>query len=517
MTKKKKKIALINASVLTMDQKLPSAWGVLITGGLIEQLLPVPTSTRNLRSATVIDCKGNSLLPGFIDIHCHLRSYAEALLSLDLSPRSNIKSIEDMKRKIWRYTKALPPGTWIKARNYDEFYLEEKRHPTRFDLDAVSPEHPVKLTHRTGMVHVLNSLALKAVGIFPHSEDPEDGLIDRDPRTGEPTGVLYGMARFLSQRIPGRTKEEVEMAMKKVNDHLISSGVTSICDASSYNNLTTARAFREWIDKGVLMPRVSLMLGIEGFHELSSMADRDITGWKKVRIAGIKVIIHETTGRLLPEKKFLETLVKRIHEKGYPVAIHAFEEDQIMAAIDCIRATRSLIPQRRPDRIEHCAVCTPEILDLIRQLRIAIVSQPSFLYLNGDRYCATIPEERRNWLYPFRSIDRSGILFAASSDFPIGDPNPLISLYSLITRKTLSGVTLGREESVSMDRALFFHTVAPAKVIGESDRLGSISAGKLADLVVLDRDLRKIAPEELPKVKVSLTVIGGKVVYCSGL
>ena len=202
---------LINANAITMDPAQPLASLVAIKedriaavsgDALLDQLRGPRTQ--------IIDCAGRTLVPGFIDAHCHIHAYAESLVSLNLAPRERIHSIADIQDRIRDFCKSRPPGSWVRGKGYNEFYLAEKRHPNRHDLDVVAPLHPVKLTHRSGHAHVLSSLALKQAGITAETGDPPEGFIDRELTTGEPSGILYGMGDYLSGKIPFIGDAEME-------------------------------------------------------------------------------------------------------------------------------------------------------------------------------------------------------------------------------------------------------------------------------------------------------------------
>ena len=246
-------LILFNANVITMDPLYPKAEGVLIKNG---KILSASTNDALKKwdriKATAIDCKGKTVLPGFIDAHCHLHALAESYVTLNLEPHHNVRSISDIQTKIKDFSQKLPSGTWIRGRGYNEFYLAEKRHPNRWDLDQVTSVHPIKLTHRTGHAHVLNSLALKMVGISNETPDPPDGLIDRDIKTGEPTGLLYRMGDFLSRKIPPLENDQLDQGMKIANDELLSKGITSIQDASSHNGIEQWKMFRPLEGYGIL-------------------------------------------------------------------------------------------------------------------------------------------------------------------------------------------------------------------------------------------------------------------------
>ena len=212
-------LVLFNANVMTMDSSCPTAQLIAIQDNRIIAV-GGDDDLREFqkRNTQTIDCKGKTVLPGFIDAHCHLHAFAESHVTLNLEPHHNVRSISDIQTKIKASSQQLPSGTWIRGRGYNEFYLAEKRHPNRWDLDQVTSAHPIKLTHRTGHAHVLNSLGLKMVGISNETPDPSDGLIDRDIKTGEPTGVLYRMGDFLSRKIPPLENHQLDQGMKIAND-----------------------------------------------------------------------------------------------------------------------------------------------------------------------------------------------------------------------------------------------------------------------------------------------------------
>ena len=191
------------------------------------------------------------------------------------------------------------PGAWS-GKGYDEFHLAERRHPCRWDLDAVAPGHPVKLTHRSGHAHVLNSLALKLAGITIESGDPPGGMIDRALDTGEPTGILYGMGGYLARIIPPIDEEELEYGLSLVNERLLSCGITSVQDATAHNDLREWRRFERWKAHGMLKPRITMMMGLAGFDEWKSQAFSSFLGEDHLRLGPVKIIVDEVTGSLHP-------------------------------------------------------------------------------------------------------------------------------------------------------------------------------------------------------------------------
>jgi predicted amidohydrolase YtcJ len=294
-------LILFNANVITMNPVSPQAQLVAIRNGKIQSVAR-NDSLKDLRNSKtkVIDCRGKTVLPGFIDTHVHLHGFAERLITLNLNPHNQVRSISEIQDRIREISKRLPLGSWIRGAGYSEFYLAEKRHPTRWDLDAVTPAHPIKLTHLSGRAHVLNSLALKLIHVGKETGDPEDGLIDRDLNTGEPTGLLFGMGDYLNKAIPPIEKDQMEQGIKQASHELCSSGITSIHDASPRNNLDRWVMFQRWKERGLLKSRCCVALGMEGFKEYQSHPFSTQVNENQLKLNGVKIVLHETTGQLSP-------------------------------------------------------------------------------------------------------------------------------------------------------------------------------------------------------------------------
>lgn len=511
-------LILLNANVITMDPSLPEARSIVIRDGRIAELIPYVPDPPGLTGGSFIDLAGRTVLPGFIDAHCHVRALAERLVSLDLSPAAGLDSIGAIKEKVRKSCEGRAPGTWVRGRGYNEFYLAEKRHPTRRDLDAAAPDHPVKVTHRSGHAHVLNSLALSLAGITMESGDPPGGMIDRALPSGELTGLLFGMGEYLAGKIPPAGEDEIETGMAKASEICLSLGITSVQDASAHNGLREWRRFEGWKERGVFGPRVTMMVGFSGFREWKKEPYLRAVSEEWLRLGPVKIVAGEVTGSLHPCREELDQWVHEVHGSAMQVAIHAIEENVIEAASASIE--RALAASPRADhrhRIEHCSVCPPALAGRIGGLGVAVCSQPSFLYESGDRYLETVPEEQKPHLYPVSTMAKSGILVAFGSDAPIAAPGPLVAIRAAIDRTSASGRVVLREEGVAIAEALRMHTIDAAKAAFEESLKGSITPGKLADLVVLDKDPRTAEPGRLHEVAVEMTIIGGKVVWKRGL
>jgi hypothetical protein len=541
-------LILFNANVLTMDPLYPKAEGVLIKNG---KILSATTNDAlkkwDRMKATTIDCTGKTVLPSFIDAHCHLHALAESHVTLNLEPHHNVRSISDIQTKIKDLSQTLPSGAWIRGRGYNEFYLAEKRHPNRWDLDQVTSTHPIKLTHRTGHAHVLNSLALKIAGISNETPDPPDGLIDRDVNTGEPTGLLFRMGDFLSKQIPPLENKQLDQGIRIANDELLSMGITSIQDASSHNGIEQWKMFRRWKDTGFLKPRVVMMLGIDPvrnfirvlnpfgaiikpnrtaeqrsiisngasqFYEYQESDFETQFDKSQLRLGGVKIILDETTGRLHPAQSELNEMVLRIHQAGFQVCLHAIEEKAVEAACSAIEyALRKSPKSDHRHRIEHCSVCPPSLARKLAGLGIMVVTQPSFTYYSGDRYLQTVPSEELKHLYPIRTLLKSGVKVAASSDCPIAPANPMTGIYAACSRMTEAGEAVLSKEKITPEEALRMYGETAARATFDEGMKGSISPGKLADLVVLNGDPIKGPVDEIKDIKVEMTILNGEIVW----
>ena len=506
-------LILFNANVITLDPAMEKARLVTVKNGRI-QAVSSNNALRDFRQkqTRLVNCEGKTLLPGFCDAHFHLWASASHLMTLDLSPRANVSSITDMQAKIHELSKTLAPGSWIRASGYNEFYLAEKRHPTSSDLDKAAPDHPVKLTHRSCHAHVLNSLALKQAGISRYTPEPPGGLIDRYTDTGEPNGILFEMNDFLSVCVPQISDNELNRGIRLLNQKLLSLGITSIHEASFNNEFKQWKSLCSIKTKKDFLPRITMALGVNEFarkNNYSCSIDR-----QQLRISGVKIILDETTGRLYPSQKELDRLVFSIHQAGLQVSIHAIEKNAVESAYKAIEHALKKIPNpNHRHRIEHCSVCSPSLAKRLSALKIIVVTQPSFIHYNGDRYLKTIEKEGIVHLYPISTLQKSGVVVAGSSDSPIVEPNPIIGIYSAISRMTKTGKAVSAKESIDTLSAIQMFTYNAAKAIFDEDLKGSITPGKLADLVLLSKDPTKLSSEEIKDIKVVMTIIDGKIVW----
>ena len=502
-------IALVNGNVLTLDGVRPLADTVLIKHGRIQWV----GERRNLSHAVlavaeIIDCGGRAVVPGFIDAHCHILAYAASLEAVDCSA-SVVSGIDDILREIRRVAEATPRGDWIRATGYSDFDLREKRHPTRRDLDLASPHHPVRLNHRSGHASVLNSLALERVGIGADTEEPPGGTIARELEDGEPSGLLLEMSDWLDGRIPPMSEGRLREAVSQASRIFLSQGVTRVVDATPSNSIDRWKFLRRVRKERGFVPSLHLMPGADRIDEFLRAGLRFGEGDGLALLGHAKIVITQSGGRLHPSTDELRSIIEYAHSCGFPVAIHAVESDAVTAAAEALAANRA--PTLR-DRIEHASECPPDALDALLRASPVIVSQPRFIRDSGLRYLRELGADAR-WLYRFKAFVDGGLTLAASSDAPVSAPSPIMGMCAAVTRQVETGEVVGEEERLTAMQALEMHTTSAAYAAYTEDVAGTISVGKRADIAVLSADPTGIAPERLPDVGVTMTIVNGEVVW----
>ena len=512
----KANLVIVNADVLTMDPANPVAQAVAVAQ---DRILAVGTNDEINALAgpdtQVIDGQGLTLLPGFIDSHLHLLSLARTTQELDCRP-DKASSIAAIAHRVFEWARIVPPGEWVRCYGYDDLALDESRHPTRYDLDDISPRHPVRLEHRSGHATVLNSVGLQMAGINSDTPDPVGGVIDRDAN-GEPTGLLFEMAAFLSQRVDsGRSPNKMKQGVTAANRLLLSYGITSVQDAGPNNGPERWQAFRDLIDSETLQARVTMLAGAGRRADLSNAGLSWGSGDTNLRLGHIKVMLTMTTGALQPNLKELREIATEACQAGFPVAVHCVEQEAVIAAAQVIAELPALPPGVPPHRIEHCSECPPDVLAAVQRSGASVVTQPGFIHWNGPGYRKNVDAELQPHLYPIGAIAGTGVQVAFSSDAPVINPNPWPAIHSAVTRNDYAGQPFPESNGsgrVSIESALRMYTLSCAESEGTQADKGSITSGKLADLVLVDANPLSIDPDGLKDIKARMTMVGGKVVW----
>jgi len=508
-------LILCNARVITFDKENLEAEIVAIKG---DKILAA-TKKYDIESfigpdTRLIDCHGMTVIPGFNDAHCHPVPQAITFSHIDCSP-SAVKSIDDIKKQIRKHARLNPGGKWLRAAQYNEIRLVEKRHPTRWELDEAAPDHPVILVHYSAGTCVLNSMALRLVGINRDTPDTPGGRIGREPSTGEPNGIIFGVNDHVQKGIPPADGAELEKGIKLVSQQYLSRGVTSLQDTGWNNGLIHWQTYLRFKSKEGLLPnRVSMLIGTDALKEIIASGLSMGSGDNQLRIGGVKIALDESTGCIHPPQHDLNFHALQAHQAGFQLAFHVHDLYHLRAALAAMNNIRreTTGPIYR-HRLEHCMVCTPDLLELMMEIPLVVVTQPSFLHYGVENFMDAIPPEKLHCLFPIASFNHKGLAVAFSSDAPMMPVNPLTDVYTAVTRKGFNGRVLAPEEGISPLEALKIYTLGSAYAALEEGIKGSLTPGKLADIVVLNNDPNQVEPEAIKDILVMMTMINGKIVW----
>lgn len=503
-----------NANIITLDPDIRVAEMIAVKGNLIwavgnkDDLADFKGPDTKL-----IDCEGKTIVPGFNDAHCHPIPFAITMRYVDCSP-SAAKSIAGIQARLRQYSAEIPPSQWIRAAKYNETQLIDKRHPTRKDLDEAVPDNPTILVHDSGKLCVLNSMALTLLGITKNAPDHSGGYIGRDEKTGDPDGIIYGRNETVEKGIPALDEEELQQGIRLANREYLSHGITSIQDMTWSNSLRHWNYFQKIKESGILTPRVTMFVGSDAVQEFQESALCTGSGDSRLRIGGAKIALDESTGNDHPPQDNLNRHALRAHKAGFQPAFHVndiYSLQTALAALQFIKQNDTKFPSRV--RFEHCAICPPEFIPKLKSFQVIVATQPSFLYYIGETYRRDMTAEQKEWLYPLKSFQNQNVMTAMSSDSPLFSCNPFVGIYTAITRKDISGNFLTPHESISLSDALAAYTLNPAYASFEEKLKGSLTPGKLADLIVLSDNITKIESEGILNTRILVTIINGKVVW----
>lgn len=514
MNENKADLVLENADIITCEIALPRANAVAVKYGRILAVGSI-SEIQEFKSAktSVIDCREKTLVPGFIDAHMHFSALVRKLLSINLNP-AYINSISEIKNLVHEKTLNTPAGKWIMGTDYNEYYLKEKRHPVRTDLDEAAPNHPVILCHRTLHACVLNSLAMKLAGIDNETEEPEGGMIDRDIETGEPNGILFNMVGMIMEKLPPVSESELTSGIKQANRLLLSSGITSFTEATVSNDLLKWQDLNNLINTGTVLSRVYMMPGEEYLDQFKQDGLKTGSGGDNLKLGPVKIVLTTTNSGITPSQDELNNMILEANLNGYSAAVHAIERNCVESAITAFEYIKKQLPESKlRNRIEHCSECPPELIERMKELNMVIVSQPPFIFYSGERYLEQVDPETLKWLYPFNSLLQSGLVVSGSSDAPVVPLNPLHGIYAAATRLSENNKKVTADEAVNVQKALEMYTINAAYASGEENIKGSLSPGKMADMVLLSADPLKSDPYDFKEINVIMTVLDGKIVW----
>ncbi|GBD10447.1 N-substituted formamide deformylase [bacterium HR23] len=398
--------------------------------------------------------------PTYVDAHLHLLALASRLVGVEVAPPA-VVSIPTLQERLRQHARLSPPGQWIRGWGYDDFVLG--RHPTRHDLDAVAPHHPVRLVHRSGHASVLNTLALRLVGLSRYADDPPLGLVERDTE-GEPTGLLLGLEEWLDQRLPTLPHDALVEGLRRANALLTTQGIALVHDATPTNDLERFHLLSWARRQGLLTVGIVFLPGITHLETFARAGLRPGPAGN-LTIGQAKILLSPSTQGRLPGVAEVVEQVAEAKGRGWAVAIHAVEKEAVALAVEALHRAGPP-PGPQPHRIEHASECPPRLVEALRALGAWVVTNPLFLYYSGPRYRATISPEHLPFLYPFGSLWRAGVPLAFGSDAPVTLPNPALGIRTAVERKGYDGVALCPQEGLPWEVAVWAHTAAGWKVAG---------------------------------------------------
>ena len=533
-------LLLINGKIVTVDPDFSIHEAVAVKDG---KVLAVGTTSEMKtwkRSGTeIIDLEGKIVLPGLIDSHLHMVGTGIALSQINCRTPP-IKSISDLADAVKEKASDVKPGEWILGRGWDQAKLSDHRDPNRWDLDEASSENPVWLTRTCGHLSVVNSRALEIAGISKDTPQPVGGHIVKD-ENGEPTGLLQeGPAMdIVRQHIPSQDLERTAEAIKLASNAFSEVGITGVIEAGI--EPLDMRAYQKVATEGGLTVRVNMMLrgrvtGESAEESAARIKDFPMTtgyGDDLLRFLGLKLLIDggvggrtallrepyeddlDNIGILTMAEEDLQKRVDAGNLAGMMVGIHCAGGKAMDIVLNAFEETDKLKPIKgRRFAIIHAYQPTEQNFETCRRLGIAVASQPSFLYYLGESYYENVGHERSEWLKPHRAWIDNGIIVASGTDSPVTPYLPFPSLWTSIARRTeVNNVQMGTEQSITREEAIRLYTINGAYHTFEETIKGSVEPGKLADMIVVDRDILTCPLDDIKETKVLRTILGGKTVY----
>lgn len=540
-------LIIINANVLTLNQGNQKAGSVAVSNGRIvgiwKTLEPPRDAVSITRETEIINLKGNTLIPGFIETHNHILGYSQSRKLIDCSSPLN-RSINDIVAKIQEKANQIPRGEWLRGQGYDDTLLTEGRHPTRADLDFAAPEHPVIIQHTSGHLSVANSLALKVAGINEDISDPQGGHYGRDNR-GRLNGVIYEMAAMapLGAVTPIPNEDELINGLAEAANDYIAQGITTNTDAAVGGMLgDDLKVHLKAAEKGINPMHTQLMimhnllrkdgmfsgytadqLDCELREHSNNRARLDsIKMFQDGSIQGLTAALREPyfcderkKGDLYHNQTEFNKEISDLHKRGFRIAVHGNGDRAIGSILEAYEHALEETPRiDHRHRIEHVQTATHDDLDKMKKLNIAGSFFINHVYFWGDRHKRLfLGPERAGRISPLADAVDRDLLFTLHSDCPITPISPLFLIWAAVNRITREGNILGSDQRIDVITAMKSMTIEGAKINFDEGNSGSIEIGKRADFAVLDADPTMVDPREIKDISVYSTLIDGKVVY----
>jgi predicted amidohydrolase YtcJ len=519
-------LILYNGNFFTVDDLQPSAQAVTISNG---RFFAVGSNSEvlNLAAAGVkkIDLSGKTVLPGFIDAHCHPSS---AGVDMVVAVNCDLPSIAAIQAALRERAAKTKPGEWVYGSKYDDTKGAEGRMLTRADLDAAVPDLPLAVMHRGGHTTFYNSAAFRFAGIDEKTPDPPGGKFDRDAATGKFTGRVADQARELIEKnAPDPTNRENRAeGIKLISQAMARAGITSVGDAGG--GPEDLRAYQDAREAGNLLFRVYCLILQPQLEKALAAGMRTGLGDEFVRVGACKQFcdgsISERTARLskayegspdyfgllmMSEEKQYERS-KKAHLAGWQLGTHANGDVAIDQTLRVYERLQKESPRRDPRfRIEHCTMVNDGLVARMKALGAIPTPFSSYVYYHGEKMHFYGQERLKN-MFALRSMLDAGIRPTQASDYTASPYEPMMALQSEVTRTDTNGTVWGANQRITIQEAIRVGTLNGAYASFEEKIKGSITAGKLADLVVLGRDPLKEPAASLVTIPVERTMLGGR-------
>ncbi|MGH9346237.1 MAG: amidohydrolase [Vicinamibacterales bacterium] len=528
-------LILHNAKIYTADDTKPRAEAIAIRG---DRIAAVGASAEILKlrgpSTRAIDARGRTIVPGLHDAHGHFTGLGASLQVLRLRGTRNWEQIVGMVR---RRAASARPGEWILGRNWDQNDWPVKEFPVHELLSAAAPTNPVYLTRVDGHAAIANKAAMDAAGLTRDTGDPDGGRIIRDAN-GNPTGTLVDRAMGLvSRHVPPLSREQLEEQILLADAEARQLGLTMVHDAGA--NTQTVEAYKRLVDSGKLQTRLYVMLrgpmsmlkphfdrgpiADYGNHHLAVRAMKiSADGALGSRGAALLEPYSDepgNTGLLVnrPEEVYAQVLAAA--RAGFQPCVHAIGDRGNRLVMDTFERVQREVPGSRTLRMrnEHAQIL--DAAEIPRFATLNVIASMQATHATSDLPWAPArlgPQRIEEGAYVWQKLLKSGAVIANGSDFPVEEPNPMLGIYAAITRQDESGNPPGAwqpDQRMSRDETLRSFTIHAAFAAHAEKDLGSLTAGKLADLVVLSKDIMTVAPKEILTTTVTTTIVGGKIVY----
>jgi len=518
---------VINARVFTIDNDQPFAEAFAVKNG---RFVAVGSTSDVQNLATVgteiIDAEGMTITPGFIDAHSHPSGAGVNEL---VQVNADLRSIAEIKSALQERASTTPAGQWIQAFKYDDTKLAEGRPLNRFDIDDVAPNNPVVVGHRGGHTGVYNSMALALAGITAETPDPDGGRFYRDD-DGVLTGLAAEEARYVFRDlIPSdSSREQRREGVKLISQLMSKAGLTSVHQTGGGRN--DMIAYQDAREAGGMHFRMYLFPRGRLFEDLVNAGIRTGMGDDVFRIGAVKFMADGSAsertmrmstpfegtndyGILTMSQEELHEAVENAHRNDFQIGIHANGDVTIEMVLNAYERAQTLWP--RPDtrhRIEHCSLVNPTLLQRIKDLGVIPAPFYTYVHYHGNKW-VDYGEEKMQWMFAHKSFLDYDIPVAPASDYTPGPYEPLMALQSMVTRKDFDGRIWGPNQRITLDQALRICTMNGAYASFEENSKGSITAGKLADFVILADDPHEVDPDQIKNIEIVRTVVGGTTMY----